>query len=82
MTTLDREPRRSLKTAAAAKYLGVSTALLRKLRLRGSDDPGYPGPEFIKLTPSLIVYEISALDRWLDKHRMPSAEPHSDTRAA
>jgi hypothetical protein len=62
-------PRRALPTRAAAAYLGVSASLLRKLRLRGPDDPGNHGPEFIRLSPTLTVYEIAALDRWLDQHR-------------
>jgi hypothetical protein len=37
--------------------------------MRGPDDPGQPGPGFIRLSPSLIVYEISALDAWLERHR-------------
>jgi hypothetical protein len=62
-------PRRALRTADAARYLGVSPSLLRKMRLRGSDDPRSPGPEYIRLSPSLIVYEITSLDHWLDQHR-------------
>jgi predicted DNA-binding transcriptional regulator AlpA len=62
-------PRRALRTVDAAQYLGVSVSLLRKLRLRGPDDPSGAGPPFIKLSPSLIVYEIAALDQWLERHR-------------
>lgn len=62
-------PRRALRTVDAARYLGVSASLLRKMRLRGPDDPSDTGPPFIKLSPSLIVYEIAALDAWLDRHR-------------
>jgi hypothetical protein len=66
-------PRRALRTTDAARYLGVSPSLLRKMRMRGPDDPGQPGPGFIRLSPSLIVYEISALDAWLDGHRQRAA---------
>ena len=62
-------PRRALRTSDAAGYLGISVSLLRKMRSRGADDPLGPGPAFIKLSPSLIVYEISALDDWLEAHR-------------
>ncbi len=62
-------PRRTLKTVEAAEYLGVSASLLRKMRCRGPDDPLGPGPSYIKLSPSLIVYEISSLDSWLDDAR-------------
>jgi hypothetical protein len=36
------------------------------MRLRGPADPLGSGPAYIRLSPSLIVYEISALDAWLD----------------
>lgn len=66
--TNESSSRRALQTGAAAKYLGVSTSLLRKLRLRGPADPGGQGPKFIKLSPQLVVYDIAALDAWLDEH--------------
>ncbi len=61
-------PRRALRTNEAAKYLGVSASLLRKMRSRGPDDPLGAGPAYIKLSPSLVVYQISALDDWLDRY--------------
>lgn len=69
-------PRRALRTPEAARYLGVSPSLLRKMRSRGPDDPSGQGPRYIKLSPSLIVYEIRALDEWLDAHmtRAPAPE--------
>lgn len=66
-------PRRALRTVDAAQYLGISASLLRKMRLRGPEDPSDAGPPFIKLSPSLIVYEITALDQWLDRHRTQTA---------
>lgn len=62
-------PRRALPTKGAAQYLGVSPSLLRKFRSRGPADPGGSGPNFIKLSPTLVVYEIEELDRWLESHR-------------
>jgi hypothetical protein len=62
-------PRRALSTVAAATYLGVSAGLLRKLRARGPSDPGMAGPCFLKLSPNLVLYEITELDRWLDGRR-------------
>jgi hypothetical protein len=59
-------PRRALRTTDAARYLGVSPSLLRKMRSRGPADPLGVGPAYIRLSPSLIVYEISVLDAWLD----------------
>lgn len=61
-------PRRALRTTEAARYLGVSASLLRKMRARGKDDPLGTGPAFIKLSSSLVVYQIAALDAWLDRH--------------
>jgi hypothetical protein len=58
--------RRALRTTDAARYLGVSPSLLRKMRARGPDDPLGTGPPYIKLSPSLIVYEITSLDSWLE----------------
>jgi predicted DNA-binding transcriptional regulator AlpA len=66
--TNEPDSRRALQTGAAAKYLGVSTSLLRKLRLRGPADPGGQGPRFIKLSPQLVVYRVEDLDAWLDAH--------------
>lgn len=60
---------RALRTVDAARYLGISPSLLRKMRARQSDDPLGPGPDYIRLSPGLIVYELSALDAWLDGHR-------------
>ena len=54
----------------AARYLGVSPSLLRKMRSRGPADPLGAGPAYIRLSPSLIVYEISVLDAWLDAHSL------------
>lgn len=67
-TTTPINPRRALRTTDAARYLGVSASLLRKMRARGPDDPLGAGPQYIRLSPSLIVYEIAALDAWLESH--------------
>lgn len=65
-------PRRALRTIAAAQYLGISASLLRKMRARAPGDPGDHGPESIKLSPSIVLYEISALDRWIEVRRAAS----------
>lgn len=70
-------PRRALRTTDAARYLGVSPSLLRKMRARGPADPLGAGPPYIRLSPSLIVYEIDALDGWLDAHARPPKEAAS-----
>jgi hypothetical protein len=67
--TMTPTPRRALRTSDAGRYLGISSSLLRKMRARGPDDPLGPGPAFIRLSASLIVYELAALDEWLDRHR-------------
>jgi hypothetical protein len=36
--------------------------------MRGPDDPSGAGPEFIRLSPQLVVYDIASLDGWLDAH--------------
>lgn len=61
-------PQRALRTTEAARYLGISASLLRKMRSRGPDDRLDRGPPCIKLSPSLVVYEIAGLDGWLDHH--------------
>lgn len=70
MSSLTIPPRRALRTTDAARYLGISPSLLRKMRSRGPADPLGVGPAFIRLSPSLIVYEISVLDAWLDAHSL------------
>ena len=73
MTSTTIPPRRALRTVDAARYLGVSPSLLRKMRARGPADPLGLGPAFIRLSPSLIVNEIAALDAWLDSHSAGAA---------
>jgi hypothetical protein len=75
-------PRRALRTTEAARYLGVSPSLLRKMRCRGHDDPLGVGPSFIKLSPSLIVYEITSLDAWLDSIAARSTQTRRPGAAA
>jgi hypothetical protein len=60
---------RVLPTRPAASYIGVSVSLMRKWRTRGAGDPGSHGPPYIKLGPTLCVYELDALDAWLDSRR-------------
>jgi hypothetical protein len=62
-------PIRALNTTDAARYLGISVSLLRKLRLKGLDDPGLKGPQYYKVGSQIVLYEVTALDAWLDQHR-------------
>ncbi len=72
-------PRRALRTTDAARYLGVSASLLRKMRGRGPDDPLGPGPVFRRLSRSLIVYDVRALDEWFEQHRAASGMTESSS---
>lgn len=70
MSQLDQsELRAALGTVAAARYLGVSVSMLRKLRLKGVDDPGLRGPRYLKLGAQHVLYKIEDLDAWLESHR-------------
>jgi hypothetical protein len=62
--------RRTLRTADTARYLGLSASLLRKYRAMGRDDPGVHGPAYIKVSANIVLYEIAALDDWLDVRRL------------
>lgn len=58
--------KRGFSTRQAAEYIGLSPSWLRKKRLRGADDPGDPGPRFIKLEGGMVLYMREHLDAWLD----------------
>ena len=62
-------PPRALRTVAAAKYLGLSPSLIRKMRSRGPSDPLGPGPKFIRVSPALVLYDVRDLDEWLNCRR-------------
>jgi hypothetical protein len=74
-----------LRTAAAAAYLSArgrqtSPSLLRKLRLRGVDDPGERGPPWERAPNGDCLYPVSALEQYLAAYNarlvpMAPAEP-------
>jgi predicted DNA-binding transcriptional regulator AlpA len=68
---------RTLKTPAAAKYLGLSAKTLRAWRLRGPDDPGLRGPKYITISGSCVLYERKELDAWLDAKRAITTTAHA-----
>lgn len=53
----------NLRHNKAAAYLGLASATLAKMRMRGD------GPEYIKAGKRLIIYRKSDLDAWLDDNR-------------
>ncbi|NVJ64372.1 MAG: helix-turn-helix domain-containing protein [Flavobacteriaceae bacterium] len=61
---------RMLCTKAAAHYLGLAASTLNKMRLKGN------GPEFIKLGPRRVVYDLRDLDRWLASRRRKSTSQY------
>lgn len=57
--------RRMLRTEDAARYTGLSSSTLTKLRVKGG------GPTFIKLGKA-VVYDSHDLDKWLATKRCQS----------
>ncbi len=65
--------RRILNVIEAARYMGVSKSWLNKARVSGI------GPEFVRLTPHRVGYEVATLDRWIVARRAASTStPHPD----
>ena len=66
-----------LRTGAAAEYLGVSRALLEKLRIVGG------GPRFCRLGRA-VTYSTAALDDWAAQreHGSTSEYPTSAKKVA
>jgi hypothetical protein len=57
----------------AARALGVSVKLLRRLRLRGG------GPRFVKIS-NLVRYQVSELERWMVKQAVESTTEFTERR--
>lgn len=58
----------NLRTDAAARYLGLSTSVLAKMRMRGD------GPPFIKMGRRVVIYRLADLVAWMDdRQRMTTA---------
>ncbi len=66
MTIRQETPKRGYSTGEAAIYIGRSVSWLRKKRLRGIDDPGDPGPRYLKTDGGSAIYLKEDLDAWLD----------------
>jgi predicted DNA-binding transcriptional regulator AlpA len=54
-----------LRTPQAADYLGLSTSVMEKMRLRGD------GPSYAKLG-RLVIYAICDLDAWVNANKRTS----------
>lgn len=61
-----RPEKRGYTTAEAGYYIGRSASWLRKRRLQGKDDPGDPGPPYVKTPSGTTVYFKERLDEYLD----------------
>jgi len=59
--------KRGFSTREAGEYIGRSASWLRKKRLRGTDDPGDPGPRYLKTEAGSAIYLREDLDAWLDQ---------------
>jgi hypothetical protein len=55
-----------LRTADAARYVGLSGSTLEKLRISGS------GPVYQKAGTKIVVYRVDDLDAWLASGRRTS----------
>lgn len=69
--------KRGFRTGEAGDYIGRSASWLRKKRLRGNDDPGDPGPRYLKTDGGSAIYLKEDLDLWLDNHRARSDAPQA-----
>lgn len=75
MTPPANPNKRGFATREAGAYIGRSASWLRKKRLRGSDDPGDPGPRYLKTEAGSAIYLREDLDRWLDALAARQAPP-------
>lgn len=53
-----------LTAEEAARYLGLSSSYLAKLRMGGN---AVLGPRFIRIGPRAVRYRLADLDRWMDQ---------------
>ena len=59
-------PPRKLRAPDAARFLGLSTSTLAKMRFRGD------GPVYAKAGARVVVYDLDDLNAWLNAHRRRS----------
>jgi len=58
--------RACLRTADAARYVGLSASTLEKMRIFGG------GPPYSKAGPKIVVYRVVDLEEWLKARRRTS----------
>lgn len=68
-------PHTKLETEPAAEYVGSKKKTLEKLRVVGG------GPAYIK-HGRRVVYQVSDLDAWIDRHRRTSTSGQYGAGAA
>lgn len=56
----------AIRAPEAAKFLGLSTSTLAKMRLRGD------GPTFVKCGRRAVTYCVTDLTAWLQRNRRQS----------
>ena len=66
-------PSRYLRAPEAAKFLGLSTSTLSKMRLRGD------GPVYAKAGPRVVVYAVADLESWLAARKRLSTSDDGST---
>ncbi|RWA68669.1 helix-turn-helix domain-containing protein [Mesorhizobium sp.] len=59
---------KSMRTAEAARYIGLAQSTLAKLRMRGQ------GPAYSKPGGRVVVYRASDIDDWLLKSQRTSTQ--------
>jgi predicted DNA-binding transcriptional regulator AlpA len=59
-------PNRKLRAPEAARFLGLSTSTLAKMRLRGD------GPVYAKAGRRIVIYDLADLNTWVTQRRRRS----------
>lgn len=75
---MNPDPRKKLRAAKAAQYLGVSRSTLAKWRMNGS------GPPYHRCGPRIVYYYEGEIDRWqqeCDRRESQRRRPQQDSAA-
>jgi predicted DNA-binding transcriptional regulator AlpA len=65
-------PERILRTSEAARYCGLASSTLEKMRSQRQ------GPAFIRLSANAVGYEIRELDAWITARKRASSSAGDD----